>query len=667
MNVTCFTFPSTLPGQATWAPNPTCRGTSNIITLCLSTTIICIWSSIHKDIPAAQPLQGAVPKAQSLQVAEGHPAVLPADLESTSESFPDHDSIPLIERTRPVIHGPARLRHRVVDDALRRLCLVAYDILRTLRNNGPTVVVAFFCPALLLLRAIDQYSSARKLRDLAEKVNVGPFTIVHGFYATMGGFQLDVLNSRTGRPFNNTTFERTRLSTDGVFFLMREYPELLSIPPVESIKERAKSNGLGKAILALQVLWFIVNCASRLAESLPLSLMEVSTLAHGLCTLLTYFAWWSKPLNVEGPTKLKTEIQNKRRNLEGLEIGPEDDAKIARWKCWVHFFDNHTYGDHFQYVGELFKALPVDPSLVDDPVARARELAKDLRFLLDSLRDEYSQTFRESPEYRKLLYLAGETEHAGSGEVRKNKVLDGVRRLALDIFQERLLVRMLREAAYNASERSQTTPMAMALLDMDQDYSYPKKGPQDVNIFDLLRPKSSTNPRTNPTLAEERDFSRCFLHETSPTFHDLFGAFTLTTSSRVKAIDYISLSVTPLLYGSLHLLGWWKQFPSSAEQIVWRVATVVAMSSGFAATVVCLIHDEALKRIFSWFERRNIHIEELLLVVGRLLQALVGRIIPSLYVLSSTFLMVESIRQLWFLPSDAYILASWSYYFPHLF
>ncbi|KLO04267.1 hypothetical protein SCHPADRAFT_758124, partial [Schizopora paradoxa] len=272
MNVTCFTFPSTLPGQAAWAPNPTCRGTSNIITLCLSTTIICIWSSIHKDIPAAQP---------------------------PSEE-PSGDGDDFDERIGRVVESGAMYWSRQILSNVRR----------TLRKDGPTVVVAFFCPALLLMRAIDQYSTARKLRDLAKERNPKvPFTIVHGFYATMGGFQLDVRDCNDGHPFPNTTFARTRLSTEGVRLLMEDCTDVLTIPPIETIKERAKSNSLGKVVLALQVVWFIVNCASRLAESLPLSLMEVSTLAHGLCTLLTYFAWWSKPLNVEGPTGTRIETK----------------------------------------------------------------------------------------------------------------------------------------------------------------------------------------------------------------------------------------------------------------------------------------------------------------------------------------------------------------------
>ena len=48
-----------------------------------------------------------------------------------------------------------------------------------------------------------------------------------------------------------------------------------------------------------------MNCASRLFQRLPLSLLEISTAAHAICTLLTYFVWWSKPLNVASPTLLR--------------------------------------------------------------------------------------------------------------------------------------------------------------------------------------------------------------------------------------------------------------------------------------------------------------------------------------------------------------------------
>jgi len=42
-------------------------------------------------------------------------------------------------------------------------------------------------------------------------------------------------------------------------------------------------------------------------------------------------------------------------------------------------------------------------------------------------------------------------------------------------------------------------------------------------------------------------------------------------------------------------------------------------------------------------------------------------ILPFIYTLGSLYLYVESVRQLWYLPPNAYVVASWSYYFPHPF
>ncbi len=92
MNTTCFTFFSTRTGHAAWAPSPSCRGTFEIISLCLSTTVICIWSSVHKDIP------------------------------------------------------------------LKRL-----SMFRSFLRDAPFVLVAIFCPELLLYFAINQYLCARKV------------------------------------------------------------------------------------------------------------------------------------------------------------------------------------------------------------------------------------------------------------------------------------------------------------------------------------------------------------------------------------------------------------------------------------------------------------------------------------------------------------------------
>lgn len=99
MNTTCFTYPSTSPGHAAWVPNPSCRGTFGIASLCLSTTLICIWSSVHRDIP------------------------------------------------------------------LKRL-----STFRSLLRDAPLVLVALFCPELLFYYALNQFLCARRLVNLASRL-----------------------------------------------------------------------------------------------------------------------------------------------------------------------------------------------------------------------------------------------------------------------------------------------------------------------------------------------------------------------------------------------------------------------------------------------------------------------------------------------------------------
>jgi hypothetical protein len=86
---------------------------------------------------------------------------------------------------------------------------------------------------------------------------------------------------------------------------MEYFPHIITDITEESIIDRAESSSLSKALLIVQVGWFCTNCASRLFQRLPLSLLEVSTAAHAFCTLLTYFVWWSKPANVAGPTIMR--------------------------------------------------------------------------------------------------------------------------------------------------------------------------------------------------------------------------------------------------------------------------------------------------------------------------------------------------------------------------
>ena len=129
---------------------------------------------------------------------------------------------------------------------------------------------------------------------------------------------------------------------DAFMYIMEHFPHIITDITEEDILDRAASSSLSKALLIVQVAWFCTNCASRLFQRLPLSLHSVSTAAHALCTLLTYFVWLSKPLNVPSPTLL--------REKEALEV-------YALFKC-----EDAEYDKALKMAKEMAKERAVEGS-----------------------------------------------------------------------------------------------------------------------------------------------------------------------------------------------------------------------------------------------------------------------------------------------------------------
>ena len=73
------------------------------------------------------------------------------------------------------------------------------------------------------------------------------------------------------------------------------------------IRDKSKTDWLGKGLFILQVLWMMLQCISRKAAGYPLSPLEVHTLVHAGCALLVYCMWFKKPLDIKEPTVIKYE------------------------------------------------------------------------------------------------------------------------------------------------------------------------------------------------------------------------------------------------------------------------------------------------------------------------------------------------------------------------
>ncbi|KAJ5097034.1 hypothetical protein N7456_007755 [Penicillium angulare] len=67
------------------------------------------------------------------------------------------------------------------------------------------------------------------------------------------------------------------------------------------IKDRAKADSLAKAFTLLQSFWVTCNIISRRAYDLPITPIEISTVAYVACAAFTYGMWWHKPRDMTTP------------------------------------------------------------------------------------------------------------------------------------------------------------------------------------------------------------------------------------------------------------------------------------------------------------------------------------------------------------------------------
>ena len=74
-----------------------------------------------------------------------------------------------------------------------------------------------------------------------------------------------------------------------------------AMPTEAEIKDRGKSDWLAKSLVLLQTSWFIMQCIVCGIEHLPVTHLEIVTLAYAAMNFMIYIFWWNKPLNVNWP------------------------------------------------------------------------------------------------------------------------------------------------------------------------------------------------------------------------------------------------------------------------------------------------------------------------------------------------------------------------------
>src|SRR3569833_938414 len=96
--------------------------------------------------------------------------------------------------------------------------------------------------------------------------------MMHSFFVLMGGNVIDI-----SKDTPNITEKETILTlTPSVFNeAVRSRPAVFRDLVKAEIQDKSKASNLVKAIVCFHASWFMLQCVSRLAQLLPISLLEV--------------------------------------------------------------------------------------------------------------------------------------------------------------------------------------------------------------------------------------------------------------------------------------------------------------------------------------------------------------------------------------------------------
>ena len=121
------------------------------------------------------------------------------------------------------------------------------------------------------------------------------YTLSQAYFIVAGGLAVETKSFRS-EPYLTVT-------PAGAIELARL--DFLDPIPEDVIDDKNKADLITKALVCIQAGWFIIQCVSRIAQELPLSLLEVHVLAHVFVAFMMYCLWFAKPYDVLSPVVIK--------------------------------------------------------------------------------------------------------------------------------------------------------------------------------------------------------------------------------------------------------------------------------------------------------------------------------------------------------------------------
>ncbi|KAF2245606.1 hypothetical protein BU26DRAFT_607821 [Trematosphaeria pertusa] len=297
-NITQTEAPPTESHQSGWRDGPKERGTLALIWSCLTTILACTWTILHLNVPSIKDTTWKKVKRKikwmaitilfpefifSKAMCELRTAVEDLRTMSNTEDLGGWNvafgrGVRLLWQFFNFFNkaddGDGKSEtsaQEVSGEAVNSQS--AYSLQRSSESTGESVD-----------------SQSTYYTSLAEKRRT--WTLTHSYFANMGG--LVWLTDSYSRPVT---------ASDMVDCCLKEMHDPLPFLQlsVDEIRDRSKADWLVKTVAAGQISWLVVSVITRAVRRLPVTQLEICTVAFAALVIVTYAANWSKPKDVELP------------------------------------------------------------------------------------------------------------------------------------------------------------------------------------------------------------------------------------------------------------------------------------------------------------------------------------------------------------------------------
>ena len=352
------------------------------------------------------------------------------------------------------------------------------------------------------------------------------------YFALMGGF-VDKLGNRLYLDEQGEIFYR--LDQPGE----RDYlddPNFSDLELIDAdIEDKSKASFLSKEFAIVQTGWFILRCIACRVEHLPITELEITTLAFAALNFTIYTLWWSKPLAVERPIHV-----HKRRECSQVTLQPTAPLWARIVDQVRRFLDRHGVLRIVSRVGKEGQKLDTDT--ID------------------------------------ILNWCG----------------------------------------------IQAPPVIGSVFEM-LGVSWPVKASNEAPV------------------------------------HSNFYAGDASNDEAIWLLPCLILAAgwVACIFGGIHCIAWWFQFPSYIEQILWRVCAAVITFTPLCYLVFCGLH--LMIRFLPCVSRPGL-LHDFIMIVYTLIQVL----LIIVYIFARVTLLVLTLMSLRSLPPGAFQTVSWANYIPHI-